>query len=223
MSTLSNVKSQVGSTTPICAEDERNIIPEVNSISGASVSYVQTSGYQWYVFRASYGRENKAADEIIADGTYAYVAKRLVRRVRSGKSRYFYKSLIPNLLFVYTSAETAETYIKNTPKLDYLTYYYNHCEVSGEHKNPPLTIPCKEMENFIRATFCMNEHLRMVEPSQCHYRGGETVIITDGAFKGVTGRVARVSGQQRVIVSLGNVGLVATAYIPTAFLQILDV
>ena len=57
---------------------------------------------------------------------------------------------------------------------------------------------------------------------QCHFKGGEIVKIIDGSFKGVVGRVARVSGQQRVIVTLTNVGLVSTAYIPTAFIQIIE-
>jgi len=38
-------------------------------------------------------------------------------------------------------------------------------------------------------------------------------------FTGVEGRVARVSGQQRVVISLTDVGLISTAYIPTAFLR----
>ena len=56
--------------------------------------------------------------------------------------------------------------------------------------------------------------LRQVNPS------GETVEVIDGMFKGVEGRVARVSGQQRVVLSLSNVGLISTAYIPTAFLRV---
>ena len=62
----------------------------------------------------------------------------------------------------------------------------------------------------------------LVNESQCHFKGGEIVRITDGVFKGVEGRVARVAGQQRVIVSLTNVGMVSTAYIPKAFLSIID-
>ena len=85
-----------------------------------------------------------------------------------------------------------------------------------------LTISCMEMENFILATCSKNEHLRCVEEFQCHYKGGDIVRVVDGAFKGVVGRVARVSGQQRVIVSLTNVGLISTAYIPTAFIQAIE-
>ena len=78
------------------------------------------------------------------------------------------------------------------------------------------------MENFIIATCNNSEHLKFVEEEQCHFKGGETVRIIDGMFKGVEGRFACVSGQQRVVVSISNVGLVSTAYIPTAFIQIVD-
>ena len=78
------------------------------------------------------------------------------------------------------------------------------------------------MENFIIATCNKSEHLKFVEESQCHFKGGEIVKVIDGLFKGVEGRVARVSGQQRVVVTLSQVGLVATAYIPTAFIQIIE-
>ena len=41
----------------------------------------------------------------------------------------------------------------------------------------------------------------------------------EGSFKNVVGRVARVVGQQRVILSLSDIGLIATAYIPSAFIE----
>ena len=40
------------------------------------------------------------------------------------------------------------------------------------------------------------------------------VVVTEGEFKGVHGRVARIAGQQRVIVELFDGCLVATAYVP---------
>jgi transcription antitermination factor NusG len=78
------------------------------------------------------------------------------------------------------------------------------------------------MENFVLATCNMNKHLLFVQPSQCHFKGGEQVRIIDGPFTGVEGRVARVAGQQRVVISLSSIGLISTAYIPTAFLRPID-
>ena len=75
------------------------------------------------------------------------------------------------------------------------------------------------MDNFILATISRNEHLLFVDPNKCHYKSGDMVMVTDGLFKGVEGKVARVAGQQRVIVSLSKIGLISTAYIPTAFIE----
>ena len=223
MSTLSNVETRRGEAKPPSVRLAPDTIPEAKSSkTGVSVRYVPNRNKSWYVFRASYGRENKALDYIVEDGTFAYIAKRYARKTVNGKQKKVLETLIPNLLFVYTNEEKADEYIKNTPALSYLTYYYNHFELDDDQKNPPLTVSCKEMENFIIATCNKSEHLKFVDESQCHFKGGEIVKIIDGNFKGVEGRVARVSGQQRVIVTLTNVGLVSTAYIPTAFIQIIE-
>ena len=179
-------------------------------------------GRSWFVFRASYGREDKAADYIVADGTHVYIAKRYTRKVVNGKQKKVLESLIPNLLFVYTTEDKAEEYVKRTPALSFITYYYNHFIQDETGKNPPLTISNKEMENFILATSNNSEHLKFVDESRCHFKGGEQVRIIDGPFTGVEGKVARVAGQQRVVLSLSGIGLISTAYIPTAFLRRID-
>lgn len=186
------------------------------------MNYVPTPDKSWYVFSASYGREDRAKDYIVEDGTFVYIAKRYVQKTVNGKQKKVLETLIPNLLFVYTTEDKAEEYVKNTPALSFLTYYYNHFELDDDRKNPPLTVSRKEMENFIIATCNQSEHLKFVTESQCHFKGGETVKVIDGLFKGTEGRVARVSGQQRVVLSLSNVGLISTAYIPTAFIRPID-
>ena len=223
MSTLSNVETGRGQAKPPSVRVAPETIPEAKSSqTGVSVRYVPVPDKSWYVFRASYGRENKASDYIVEDGTYVYIAKRYARKSVNGKQKKVLETLIPNLLFVYTTEDKAKEYVKDTPALSYLTFYYNHFELDDDKKNPPLTVSCKEMENFIIATCNKSEHLKFVDEEQCHFKGGEIVKIIDGSFKGVEGRVARVSGQQRVIVTLTNVGLVSTAYIPTAFIQIIE-
>ena len=220
MNTLSNVETRGGEIHPPCISLTPDAFPEAKSSkTGVSVRYAPASDKNWFVFRASYGRVDKASDFLVEDGTYVYIAKRYAQRVVQAKRKRFLVPLIPNMLFAYTTFEKAEEYAKHTPALSYLSYYYNHLTRNEEQKNPPLTISSKEMENFILATCNMDEHLMFVNESQCHYKGGEIVRVIDGTFKGVEGRVARVSGQQRVVVSLTNVGLISTAYIPTAFLN----
>ncbi len=220
MSTLSNVTTRRGEQNPPSDSPTADAIPEAkNEVKGVSVRYVLDAEKSWFVLRASYGREDRASDYMINDGTYTYIAKRYTEKYLRGKRRKILENLIPNLLFAYTTAEKVEEYVKHTPELSFLTYYYNHFERDDNQKNPPLTVSIREMDNFIRATCNQNEHLRLVNPSQCHYKSGEMVKVVDGPFRGVEGRVARVAGQQRVIVTLSQVGLISTAYIPTAFIE----
>ncbi len=200
--------------------DAPELFPEAaSSKSGVTVAYTPDPEKLWFVFRASYGREDRAFDYLVDDGTYSYIAKRYVEKYVHGKRKRVLETLIPNLLFVYTTKEKADAYVKTTPELSFLTYYYNHFQLDSEQKNPPLVIPRREMDNFIRATCSHNEHLLFVEPAQCHYKSGDAVRVVDGLFRGVEGRVARVSGQQRVVLSLSKIGLISTAYIPTAFIE----
>ncbi len=67
------------------------------------------------MLRASYGREDRALDYIVEDGTFAYIAKRYTRKFVNGKQKKVLETLIPNLLFVYTTDEKASEYIENTP------------------------------------------------------------------------------------------------------------
>ncbi len=175
MTTLSNVNTRRGDSNPLSVSFASDAFPEARSSkTGVSVDYASASDKQWYVFRASYGREDKAADYLIEDGTYTYIAKKYVERYLRGKRKRYLQTLIPNLLFAYT-----------TQKKD--------------HK-----------------------HLLFVQPSQCHYKRGEMVKVVEGPFRGVEGRVARISGQQRVVVNLTQIGLISTAYIPTAFIHNID-
>lgn len=220
MSTSSDLNTLGSEKNSPCAGLAPDAFPEARSSkNGVSVRYVHDPDKKWYVMRASYGREDKALDLIVADGTFSYIAKRYAEKYVNGKRRRVLESLIPNLLFVYTTKEKAEEYVKGTPALSYITYYYNHFELDDNQKNPPLTVSCAEMDNFMLATASMNEHLMFVQPSQCHFRSGELVKVIEGPFTGVEGRVARVAGQQRVILTLSEVGLISTAYVPTAFIR----
>ena len=220
MITLSNVKTRRGEKEPPCVRFTPDAFPEAKSSkTGVSVKYVPSPNKNWFVFRASYGREDKALDYLVEDGTYTYIAKKTVEKYVKGKRKMRLKPLIPNILFAYTTEEKAEEYVNKTPAISYLSYYYNHFEKDKDLKNPPLTISEKEMKLFINATCNKNKHLLFVKPSQCHFKGGETVKVIEGPFAGIVGKVARVSGQQRVVISLSNIGMISTAYIPTAFLR----
>ncbi len=220
MSTLSNVAARGGETFPPSVRFVPDAFPEARSSqTGVSLNYAPDPSKKWYILSASYGREDMAADYIISDNTYVYIAKRYVYEDKNGKRKKVLESLVPNILFVYTTEDKVEEYIKASPVSSFLSYYIMHIKDENGNKLKPI-VTNGEMQNFIMATSNQSEHLLFVNEPQCHYKGGEFVRVTDGKFKGVVGRVARIAGQQRVVISISNFGLISTAYIPTAFLQV---
>ena len=224
MSTLSNVKTRRGENNPLSVRFTPDAFPEAKSSkTGVSVRYVYQEDKQWFVFRASYGRVDKVSDFLVEDQTYTYIAKRYAYKTIHGKRKRLLIPLIPNLLFAYTTREKAEEYVHATPALSYLSFYYNHFELDDNHKNPPLIISNNEMYKFVVGTKSHNEHLIFIDSSKCTFRQGEYVRVIEGSFMGLEGQVTRVAGQQRVVVNINGLGVIATAYIPTAFLEKIDI
>ena len=219
VSTLFNVEDHKGAVSPIRTAVTGDALPRVSNMqTGASVEYAPAPNANWYVLRATYGREDKAADTLIDMGHYAYVARRREVRRIDGHLRRRLRPIVPSIVFAYLTDAQAYKAIRETPALAYLSYYYDHFRLATDYRNPPLIVPDGQMRNFILATATQNEHLRLVSKDRCHFRSDDEVLITDGEFRGVRGRVARLAGQQRVVVDLLGQFLIATAYIPTAFL-----
>ncbi|WP_278779414.1 transcription termination/antitermination protein NusG, partial [Leyella stercorea] len=85
-----------------------------------------------------------------------------------------------------------------------------------------LILSNREMDNFMKLVSVKSEHIKVVDKEKCRFKTGEEVLVIDGAFKGVRGKVARVSSEQRVVIELTSHWLIATAYIPTAFIKKTD-
>ena len=59
-----------------------------------------------------------------------------------------------------------------------------------------------------------NPHIIPITSDNIQFKLGDNVVVTEGKFKGIHGRVARIAGQQHVVVELFDECLVATAYVP---------
>ncbi|WP_308271169.1 UpxY family transcription antiterminator [Prevotella sp.] len=197
---------------------------------GVSVKNVPSRNKQWFVLRVSYGRIIKAKAFVEAKGLECYVPLRYKEVRKQGKKRIITEPLLPSFIFVHASAEQVDSFLQNKnikapENKALLSYYYDHtshCEKSPT-KNPPLVISDAAMDNFIRLTFIHNPHIIPVTSDNIKYKLGDEVVITEGEFKDIHGRVTRIAGQQRVVVELFDVCLVATAYIPTDALSFLKI
>ena len=188
---------------------------------GVSVENVPTPNKQWFVLRVSYGRILKAKTLVEAKGMVYYIPLRYKEVRKQGKKRIITKPLLPSLIFVHASAEQVETLLHNikivaNESRALLSYYFDHTIhlQDNPNRNPPLTIQDEVMNNFICLTSIKNPHIIPVTSNNIQFKLGDNVVVMEGEFKGVHGRVARIAGQQRVIVELFDECLVATAYVP---------
>ena len=200
-----------------------NVFPKVQySQTGVSSEYTSKESHNWYVLRVTYNRVQKAIDIVSNAGVQSYIPMHYVLKKENGKKKRVLIPLLPNFFFVYTTREGADSIVKKkrNEQLSIIKYYLDKTKpMEVNEKHPPLTIPFDAMINFIKATNTENQHVRIVSSEQCHYKSGDMVKIIDGEFEGVVGKVARIAGQQRVVVEISGLCLVATAYIPTDFLK----
>ena len=189
--------------------------------SGVSVENVPAGNKQWFVLRVSYGRIDKAKTFVEAKAMECYVPLRYKEIKKQGKKRIIPTPLLPSLIFVHASAEQVETLLHDNKVVanessPLLSYYFDHTIHLQDNpdRNPPLTIQDEAMNNFIRLTSIKNPHIIPVTSNNIQFKLGDNVVVTEGEFKGVHGRVTRIAGQQRVIVELFDGCLVATAYVP---------
>ena len=60
------------------------------------------------------------------------------------------------------------------------------------------------MSNFIRLTCIEDEHVEVLTNKRVVFKSDEMVRITDGKFKGIVGKVARIDRNNRVVVTIEN-------------------
>lgn len=188
---------------------------------GVSVENVLDASKQWFVLRVSYGRIIKAKAFVETKGFECYVPMRYKEVRKQGKKRIITEPILSSFLFVHATAEQVKTLlyeikVSTNESRNLLSYYFDHTSQRQDNpdRNPPLTICDEAMNNFIRLTSIKNPHIIPVTTEIIQYKLGDIVIVTEGDFKDIHGRVARIAGQQRVVVELFEGCLVATAYVP---------
>lgn len=195
-------------------------IPEANgSKTGVSVENAQSETKQWYVLRVSYGRAEKANELLKAKGIETHIPLHTIYKEVNGKRNKQRVPMLPNFLFAKTTLSVLQSFLKSSPDISFITFYYDHFNKKTDGKNPPLVVPKESMDNFIKLTSIDNEHILLIDEVNGTYKQGDYVRIIDGQFKGIEGRVTKITGQKRVIVELPGICSIATAYIPKGFIM----
>ena len=168
---------------------------------GVSVENMPVESKRWFVLRVSYGRIIKAQVYIEGKG----MPLRYKQITMQGKKRIVTEPLLPSFIFVRATCTQVTTLCRNVNTSDsrpLLSFYYDHTSFREDApgKNPPLIISNSAMDNFIRLTSIKNPHVIPVTSEK--YKLGDEVVVKEGEFVGIHGKVARIAGQQKVVMEL---------------------
>lgn len=233
--TSKEVHTYGGGEFPPCAGFTSNALPKAQSTvsvessqTGVSTRYVPISRRHkeedvphWYALRTTYGREKKAYDYMTAKGITAFYPTQKTVKIIKGKRKVVTESLLPNIFFAYGTLNQLKIFVYDNINLPFLRFYYRHVHIGRIIEKIPMTVPDYQMESLkiICAADTDNTIVSFVKVPK--FEKGQLVKIIDGTFKGVVGRVARWQGQQRVAVVMQDLVTVVTAYIPSAYCEII--
>ena len=173
----------------------------------------------WYALRVTYGREKKAYDYLLGKNIEAYYPTIKTVKEVDGKRKTVEESRLPNIFFARGTEEEIKSFVYDNANLPYLRFYYRHIHEGAQLIKEPLIVPDYQIEGLKIICASEAEDVIIVPPEIQKFQAGQTVRVIDGVFKGVIGKIARYQGQQRVGIIIDRLLTIASAYVPTAFVE----
>ena len=237
--TSDDVHTSGGGEFPPCAGLTSNALPEAQStvsaessqtgVSTRSVHILSKSKVQkeaeiphWYALRTTYGREKKAYDYMTAKGITAFYPTTEVVKLIKGKRKVVTESRLPNIFFAYGTEEQLKFFVYDNVNLPFLRFYYHHTHIGSRIEKTPLIVPDYQMESLKIACASEENDIIIVSGEIQKFEKGQLVRVVKGEFEGFMGIVARHKGQQRVGIVVDNLLTVLTAYVPSAYCEVVE-
>lgn len=208
---------------PQTAKDSDTGVSTRNAILGTATQPTNFKEIShWYALRATYGRELKACNYLISKGVVAYCPTISVVKEFKGKRRTLIESRLPNIFFAYGTEEQIKKFVYDNVNLPYLRFYYQHIRCNNKVENLPLVVPDAQMKSLKIICEAEANDLIISPTTISKFEAGQLVRVVDGPFNGVVGKVARYQGQQRVAITISGLFTVCSAYIPKAFIKLIQ-
>lgn len=176
---------------------------------------------EWYVLFAANGKIRKVKTYLDAYKVETffpmYYAERKIPN--QNRTKQILNPVITNLLFVRSSKKALDPLLKEI-KIDLnhtSDFYYRD---KGTKKI--IIVPDEQMQNFIKVAGSTEEQIIYLSIEEANLKKGTKVRIIGGVFKGVEGTFMRVRGDKRVVVSIPNLFAVATAYLPSQLIEVVE-
>ena len=236
---LKDVHTVGGGETPPCVGLTSNTLPKAQSTVSAETSQTGVSTRNahiaakpkvqkeedvphWYALRTTYGRERKAYDYMTARGITAFYPTIDMVKLINGKRKVVTESRLPNIFFAHGTEEQLKLFVYDNVNLPFLRFYYHHTHIGCRIEKTPLIVPDYQMESLKIACASEEDDVIIVTGEIQKFEKGQLVRVVKGEFEGFMGIVARHKGQQRVGIVVDNLLTVLTAYVPSAYCEVVE-
>lgn len=172
--------------------------------------------------RTTYGRERKAYEYLKERNNTVFLPTVTIEKEVNGKKKKVEVSRIPNMLFFHGTQDQAEEYAIHTPELSYLRLGYEYEGHGINARKRPMIVPDRQLRTFQIICGASATNTIITHEKIAKFNEGQMVRVVEGEFAGAEGFVARFRGQQRVGIVINNWFTIATAYVPSAFLEIVN-
>ncbi|MGN0282464.1 MAG: UpxY family transcription antiterminator [Prevotella sp.] len=208
---------------PVVVENSQTGVTTKNALSGRVLKTIKRNPKEvphWYALRVTYGREMKAYDYLVGKHVEAYYPTIKTVKEVDGKRKFVEESRIPNIFFARGTEEEIKSFVYDNVNLPHLRFYYRYTHEGARLIKKPLIVPDYQIEGLKIICASESEDVVIVSPEIRKFQAGQTVRVIEGVFSGVIGKVARYHGQQRVAIIIDGLMTIASAYVPSAFLEV---
>lgn len=176
---------------------------------------------KWFVTRV-YKNEKKAEVLLKEAGLSFFIPKHYEVRTYHGKKYRVLVPVIPGIVFIYACRKEIQDFRVRFSGLPLQYVMKGRRSFSGE-KNY-LTVPERQMENFIKIAAHYEEEIVYYKPEEIALDKGVRIRVHGGVFDGVEGILAKVKGKRskRVVVVIEEIAAVATTEITPELIEIMS-
>lgn len=167
----------------------------------------------WYAFKVFFNKVFELDEQMREDGVMTYFPVVKTEKKVCGVVKMVKQPAISSLIFVRCTCREVLAWQR---KLMGKVMLYTHV---NDGVRLPSPIDENEMRFFMLVTSTDDDRLEYLNVDSIDYKKGQRVRVLEGPYKGCVGYIKRVKGNRRLLVSVEGLALVATSYIPSAFLE----
>ena len=177
----------------------------------------------WYPMRVAYDKSDRVLQihkHLDQKGIENFLPMKVVhdREDFNVKSRLV--PVIPGLIFIHDT-RVVITDLKHQPAFSAMRYWTDAI-TPEDAEDRILTVPDRQMENFIRTVTANTDKVNFLEYNAAFFsKPGQAVRITDGEFAGCTGTIRRIKKRRCVVVEVNGICAVAITFVPSDWLELI--